>query len=270
MWEYQKNSYMRGFHNTVLGTPYSDGSIQIPEVDIEACMANQSDLMKDLKIYQNLWVGVDMGQTCHVTIGSGPHKDDISIVGIYPMPVEKIVEHLAELCRDYNVRGGCVDRFPYTPTANDIFKATHGVIIPVEYRGQKELNLVYDEYEQLSHAQVNRTLFLDEFASRVRKRLMTISGFGHYKQAFIDHLRDMVRNESPEKQAEWIKLQDNDHFFHSSAVMLLAPNLKDIAYIQSGANLNVSCGVVVIDVKQSEAHLPGHSKKRLDVLGVHG
>lgn len=269
LWEYQKNSYLRGFHNTVLGMPYSDGSIQIPEVDIVHCMTSNS-LMRDLSEYENLWIGVDMGQTCHVTIGSGPHKDSIDIIGIYPMPVEKIVEHLAELCEKFKVRGGCVDRFPYTPTANDIFKATKGKIIPVEYRGQKELNLVYDEYEQLSHAQVNRTLFLDEFASRIRKHLMTISGYGHYKQAFIDHLRDMVRNESPEKQAEWIKLQGNDHFFHSSAFMLLAPHLKEIAYLHTTPNLNVSVMHSTVVMKQPTSTLAGARKKTLDVLGQIG
>lgn len=266
LWEYQKNSYLRGFFNTVLGEPYSDGSIQIPQHDIEQCMTKQI-MPNDLKMYQNLWVGIDMGQTCHVTIGSGPSKDAIDIVSIYPMPVEKIVQHCEELVKDYNIRGGCVDRFPYTPTANDIFRVTKGVIVPVEYRGQKELNLVYDEYENLSHAQVNRTLFLDEFADRIRKHAMSISGYGHYKEAFIEHLRDMVRKDEPEKQPEWTKLQGNDHFFHSSAFMLLAPYLKDIAYLHSGAEQRVSSSCRVVVVKENTTGLIGMTKKRLEVLG---
>lgn len=264
LWEYQKNNYLRGFYNTVLGLPYSDGSIQIPTQDILACMTEQM-MPRDLSSYQDLWVGIDMGQTCHITIGTGPNKNTIDIVSIYSLPVEQIVEHCKELAEKYNLRGGCVDRHPYTPTADDIMKVTNGLIVPTEYRGQKELNLVY-EHEVFNHAQVNRTLFLDSFASRVRKRAMTISGYGYQKQAFIEHLRDMVRSETPEKEAQWVKLQGNDHFFHSSAFMLMAPYVQEILRIESGENLCVSTMISIVDMKHTDTALPGAPKKNLDKI----
>lgn len=244
LWNYQKAFFERGFHNTVLGIPFSDGSIQIPIEDINECFTDQM-IARDLSEYPNLWVGVDVGQICYVTIGSGTSKEDMDIVSVYPMKVDLLVDHLVSMCENYNVRFGCIDRHPYEPTAREIYKKTGGKIMPVEYRGTKEVNLVYDEYQDVSHGQVNRTMFLDALASKIRQRSMNISGYGQYKQAFSEHLRDMVRDESPEKPAEWRKLQGIDHFFHSSAFMLLAPHLQTVIDYKDKSDNRSSVGIVI-------------------------
>jgi hypothetical protein len=266
LWEYQKNDYIRGFYNTVLGLPYSDGNIQIPLQDIHACMTNDMS-PPNLSEYENLWVGIDVGTICHVTIGSGYNTDSIDIISIYQVHSSNIVEHCKELCEKYNVRGGCIDRHPYTPTANDVHSVTNGIIIPVEYRGLKDINIVKDEYDAVSHAQVNRTSFLDTVATRIRKHRIKISGYGHYKQVFIEHLRDMVRSETPEKQAEWVKLHGNDHYFHSTAFMLLASSLMELIRLRSDDDVRTSLFTITSRMRDSTSNLIGiGQKKKLDKI----
>mgnify|MGYP000037032428 FL=1 len=265
LWEYQKNDYLRGFYNTVLGLPYSDGNIQIPIQDIHACMTNEVS-PPDLSKYENLWIGIDVGTICHVTIGSGYNQENIDIISIYQVHSSNLVEHCRELCEKYKVRGGCIDRHPYTPTANDVFAASKGVIIPVEYRGLKEIGIIKDEYDVVTHAQVNRTSFLDTLASKIRKHKIRISGYGHYKQVFVEHLRDMVRSETPEKQAEWVKLHGNDHYFHSSAFMLLAPALVELIRLKSDGEVRTSIMSITTNMKSNVQNLIGIKNKKLDKI----
>lgn len=260
LWEFQKNDYLRGFYNTVLGEPYSDGNIQIPTADIIACMTPNS--IADLSQYHDLWVGIDVGQICHIVIGAGPNAENIDIVSIYQVKADELVKHCKELCEKYPVRGGCIDRHPYTPTADDVMAVSGGRIVPVEYRGTRELGLVMDAQDKVSHAQVNRTLFLDTLATRIRKHAMKISGYGHQKNVFVEHLRDMVRSETPEKQAEWVKLQGIDHYFHASAFMLLAPALADFIRFKSKADIRTSILSIVSDIKDRTPGLIGSSTNK--------
>lgn len=262
MWAYQDTQYMRGFYNTVLGLPYSDGNMQIPLEDIRACITETS-LMPNLEKVDNLWVGIDVGQTCHITYGSGTSEHDMKQIGLAEMHVDRIVQHAAWLEANCNLRGGCIDRHPYEPTARDVFNASGRKIIPTEYRGQKDINIVENELGELAHAQVNHTWFLDNYASLIRKRKLEISGYGHYKQILEEHLRDMVREENQTKPgavAQWIKLHGNDHFFHSSAFMVLGPRVKNFVLLKSGADMRTLAISTVMSIgnpKQGNGNLIG-------------
>lgn len=264
MWLYQKNEYMRGFYNTVLGLPYSDGNMQIPVQAIHDCMTQQV-MPPDLShVGGDLWIGIDVGQICHITIGRGANKDKIDIISIYPIRIDELVKHCKELCEKYNFRGGCIDRHPYEPTAREIFQETKGVIVPVEYRGLKDVVAVENEYKEVTHVQVNRTTFLDNFATRIRKKTCSISGYGHHKQVFIEHLRDMVREETPEKEAKWTKLNGNDHFFHSGAFMMIAPQVRELIWLRSKADMRTLSVAQIVTIGDNTPNLIGVSKKRLD------
>lgn len=255
LWSYHKTEFRRGFYNTVLGLPYSDGNMQLPEADILANM--KSPTVPDLRNEANLWVGVDMGNICHITIGQGRNKDDLRIVALYEKHVSEIVAHLKEFCETHHVLGGAVDRHPFTPTSVDIHAATGGKIVPVEYRGTKDMNLVFDDFKNLSHAQVNRTWFLDNFATKIRKHIMPIFGYGHRKQVLIEHFRDMVREEAVDKPAEWKKLHGNDHFFHSSAFMAVAPWLKDVIALHDETDVRSVAMSTVVNQKAGTQNLIG-------------
>ena len=264
LWEFQKSEYLRGFYNTVLGLPYSDGNMQIPIEDIVACMTERM-IAPDLGVLGgDLWVGIDVGQTCHITIGQGPNKDKLDIVSIYSIPITELVSHCKILCEKYNIRGGCIDRHPYEPTSRDVFLVTGGKIVPVEYRGLKDITPVENEYKEVTHVQVNRTTFLDNFATRIRKRACSISGYGYQKQVFIEHLRDMVREETPDKAAVWNKLNGNDHFFHSGAFMMIAPHVRDMIRLRSDADVRTLAVANIMSFGDNTPNLIGVSKKRPD------
>lgn len=270
LWNYQKNEYVRGFHNTVLGLPYSDGNIQIPEEDIIACM-NEGDVsVPNLKTIENLWVGIDMGAICHVTIGRGNDPEKVDILSMYQVHSHEIVEHCVKLVKDYNIRGGAVDRHPFEPTAREIFIKTGGIIVPVEYRGSKDIHLVNDEYEEFSHAQVNNTWFLDNFAGRIRKRMMKILGYGYQKRVIIEHFRDMVREEKPGEPAKWNKLTGNDHYLHSAAFMTVAPQLRELIRLKSKQDVRTMILGLTPKITDTSDNLIGVSKKRVDPFNIVG
>lgn len=263
MWKYQKTEFTRGFYNTVLGLPYSDGNMQIPIADIEGCLTGKTDAVKFTKA-DRLWVGIDMGKICHVTIGRGDSKDDLEILAIYEKHVDHIVDHVAALVQDYNIAGGCVDRHPFEPTSREIFAASKGKILPVEYRGSKNIHLVYNEFEELSHAQTNPTWFLDNFAGLIRKRKLRISGYGHKKSVLIQHYRDMVREEVAGEPAHWRKLTGEDHYLHSGAFMALAPHLFDVLrFNDDGEHRTMALGLVA-NMKDRTPNIIGVSNKRLE------
>lgn len=266
MWDYQKNEFIRGFHNTVLGKPYSDGTIQIPLEALKKCFT-QKIFEPDLKTVENLWVGIDMGQICHVTLGSGTNEDNVQVIAMYTKHVKDIVSHCRDLAEKYNLRGGCVDRHPYEPTAREIFEATNGLISPVEYRGLKDVNIVENEFKEYSHAQVQKTWFLDKIAGRIRKGTITFSGYGEQQNIITEHFRDMVREEDktkPDKPAVWTKLSGNDHYFHSAAFMNLAPHLAHLRRFHSKEDNRTMTLTSIISVGDNTSNLIGISNKRLD------
>lgn len=266
LWSYQKNEHVRGFHNTVLGVPYSDGNIQIPIADILASFTNMS-LAPPLNSYADLWVGVDMGQVCHVTIGAGPNAENLEAISFYQVRVDEIVKHLADLVENNpNIRFGCVDRHPYEPTARDIFMATKGKIIPTEYRGAKEIHIVKDAYDEPSHIQVNHTTFLDNLATKIRKRKFPMSGYGYQKHVLQEHLRDMVREEEPGKEAHWTKLHGNDHYFHSTAFMAIAPKVREVMEFKSDSDKRVLTVAHIVTMSDNTPNIIGVDKRRRDAF----
>lgn len=259
---YQKQEFLRGFHNTVLGKAYSDDTIQVSEDQIRDCFTEQMAPIPTSST--DVWVGIDVGKICHIVIGAGEDCDNI--IEIRTVKVHDLVQTVEELMAKYSIRCGAIDRHPYEPTANEVFEKSGGRIVPVEYRGQKNLNLVFKDEakEQLSHAQVNRTWFLDHLIGKIRKKSLKISGYTHQREIYVQHLRAMARNETPEKPAEWTKLNENDHYFHASAFCCLAPQLAQLIKLKSTADPRSMLLGVVADMKKAAEVLPGVSKKRLD------
>lgn len=231
LFKYKKRDYLRGFYNTVLGLAYSDGNIRLDREVIMACFtANMSPPPIDPS--DPVWIGIDMGQTCHITVGIGDSPENVHVVRWLEVHVDDVVRTVKDLCETYNVIGGAVDRHPYEPTADEIFEVSNGRVVPVEYRGQKDVNLVYDEFKQLSRAQANRTALLDLVPRAIKNRHVAFSGYGHKREMIIEHLRDLVRDEKPETPASWQKLTGDDHYFHSLGFLLYAFRLREVIRAQ--------------------------------------
>lgn len=226
--KYRARDYIRGWHNTVLGEAFTGGNARLSDADIGMCFTARST--SPLSDHTDpTWIGIDMGQTCHLTVGQGASIETMHVIEFRTVPVDDLLNVVQELLGTYNVIGGAVDRHPYTPTADALWALSQGRILPVEYRGQKEFNLIKDELDEstVKHAQANRTALLDEVARLVRQHRFRFSGYGQQKTTITEHLKDMVRDENPEKPASWVKLTGNDHYFHSLAFLVAGLKLKE-------------------------------------------
>lgn len=218
--KYKQRDFIRGFYNTVLGRTYSDAQTQIPTDCINKAMDRGTPLAGELPKDRPLALGLDMGQTCHLIIGL---TDGNTILKMETIPSEKIIERIQFLCDNYNIVAGAVDRLPYTPTSNEIRRISRNAIMPMAYDTGKDsdVRLVMDEYDILSHVNVNRTKALDEVKAAFVNYQMSLSGFGYQRDTIIEHYRNMVRVETPEKPAVWEKIRGSstmDHYFHATAL----------------------------------------------------
>lgn len=258
--KYKKRDYLRGFYNTVLGHPYSDGNIRLEVASIEKCFTGQSTV-PSVDSIQAVWVGIDMGQTCHIVLGKGNGVSDMHVFSFKSVHVDDVLETVKDICDTYNVVGGSVDRHPYEPTAQEIWKVSKNKILPVEYRGAKEVNLIFDALKDVSHGQVERTMMLDEVVRQIKTRHFPFSGYGQYRNTIIEHLRDMIRDEQPEQPATWKKLTGQDHYFHALGFLLTGPKLQEVIRIRNKEEIRTVAMVITADVKDRTENLPAFQNK---------
>lgn len=219
LFKYKAADNIRGWYNTVLGDAHEGGNERLSQGELESCFTHYM-LGAPIVIGMPTWVGIDMGATCHIVVGQGYDESNVHIVEWVAVPIARLDDEVLRIRRSYNVCGGNSDRHPYTPDSDRVRDITNGLILPVEYRGQKEINIVKLPSGEYLYAQANRTILLDRAAGAIRRKSVTFSGYGSQKQTIIDHFRDMVREESPEQEAHWKKLSNNDHYFHAFGFML--------------------------------------------------
>lgn len=261
--KYKERDYLRGFFNTVLGEAYSDGNIQVPIEVIQSCMEPNS-LVPEIRRDEYVWIGIDMGQTVHVVLGRGSSVHDMRPFMFKALHIDNLKGFVEEVLETYNVIGGSVDRHPYTPTAKELFEMSDGRIVPVEYRGTKEVKLVFDEAKELTHAQADRTELIDEVVRQLKRRNLMMSGYGHYKQIIIDHIRGMVRKEEPDSPATWIKITEQDHFFHALGFLLVATKIKEVERIHRKDDPRTFTSASVVNMKDTHTGLLGFRRKTFD------
>lgn len=219
LFKYKRRGNLKGFNNTVLGKPHNDLDARLSEHMIEACFTGCT---RPPEYDPSLphFMGVDVGQTCYITIARGHDPKKLEWVLFETCPAESLAERTTRLCEIYHIEAGTSDRHPYTPTSNEVRDATKGLIVPAEYRGTKEINEVQDAIGNLSHIQIDRTTMIDYVANGVRGRGYTFNGYGDDKGIISSHLRDMVRDVPDEGAARWVKLTGEDHYFHSMAFLI--------------------------------------------------
>lgn len=216
---------LRGWYNTVLGEAYSDGSNQLTDDVINLVLRGPGtpEVGRGVPVA----VGIDVGLMCHLT--AGVVDGDVVHPFLFEIvPVGELQTRLQELRARYNIVAGALDRFPYTPTADAVYERSDRLIIPTEYRGAATVNLKMNEFKELSHAQVNRTAAIDRLVRVIRNQQITIHGFGPYREVLLEHLKDMIRIETPEVEATWQKRNGNDHFFHALALLQMAPRIFQV------------------------------------------
>lgn len=215
------------FHNTVLGLPYDNSNTRLSQEDIEACMGGMG-----VPEMGGVFVGIDVGQMCHVVIGPPGNMGRFDTV-----PVGELLDYVGKIRKQYNIIGGAIDRHPYTPTADAIRELTQGAILPVEYRGTVPTNIRTDEFDNITHVQVDRTRAIDAVANDIRHHRTNIAGYTNQRRILIEHFRDMVRIEEPEKAAVWEKVTGKDHYFHAAVFKKVAERIAENLTYNNDADL---------------------------------
>lgn len=257
--KYKQANFIRGFKNTVLGLADDAANNRLNLAQINTAFTNKM-VIETIDKTLPTWVGIDVGQTCHITIGQGYTLNQIEAVKFMTCHVDELLNVVGILKNTLNITGGLIDRHPYEPTADAVREVTHGLILPCEYRGDKELNMVLGPAKEELYVQANRTALLDEVRNGITSGKLMLSGYGDFKAIITDHLRNMVREETPEKPAVWVKLSQDDHFFHSTGFMLSAVKLRRLQEFKT-VNPQTYIGIAGSDLVGYNDDIFGQTKK---------
>lgn len=237
--KYKTNDFIRGFKNSVLGEAEDSSNNRLQESHIRQALRSPSTppIDKDAPT----WLGCDMGHTCHLVVGQGYDPKRLKVITVEQVPLSQVKDRIRDIKNTYNLISGMVDRHPESQVAADIWELTGGVVVPGEYRGEKEMNLIMvpGDDEKVSYVQINRTLHLDQVARAIKGGHLEIEGYGLLGNEILLQLRNMIRIEQPEKPAVWNKLSPNDHFFHSLGFMFSAMKLKPYTEYKIGPVLTM-------------------------------
>lgn len=249
--EYKKLGQLRRFYNTVLGEAYIDDSIALNDDMIRVALQPGTFTYNG----QPCFMGVDMGLMCHLVLGIYSAMDGWLIFRWEVVPATQIVAKIKELVETYNVVGGAVDRFPYTPTAIEIRATTKGKVVPVEYRGPTELTVRENELTpEETYAQVNKTSTLDEVAKFIRGKQMRFINYGDKAPTIMKQLTDNVRHEEADVKPVWKKQTGDDHFFHALAFMISGKRLADYILFNTITEERTMVLTSNVDIKSPGSH----------------
>lgn len=244
----RRENAISGFHNTVLGRAYVDGNAQLAEDEIRAMMKNQvvQEVGSDIACF----IGIDVGETCHIVVGplfgqtGGAAK-------IMSCTIGRLYDTIEELHKEYTIVGGTIDRHPQSHVANSV-RDRWPHIMPCEYRGTAALRLVKNESDQVTHCQVDRTDAIDRVVKGIREGTLELNGYGAQAEILITHLRNMVREEEPETPAKWIKLAEDDHYFHALVFFLVGPRMIELLFDHTASGMMSSVGIIELDTLVAE------------------
>lgn len=231
--QYKEKENLKGFYNTVLGEPFTESSAQIQKHEIEKCFASSAN-PPEVSSTSGYYMGIDMGQMCHITIlGDTTEEGKEPFVLFDIVNIHQLYERVCQLRKIYTIVQACVDRYPYTPTVDAYRDLTNGLIMPIHFGGNAIIAPRTDEGDNLIYYTANRTTTLDRVRTVVVNNDAVLAGYGPYRETIVTHLRDLVRDESPEKEPEWKKLNGNDHFFFSMGYALLAKRVCNHMFIRN-------------------------------------
>lgn len=238
-----RNDAHRRFYNTVLGESYDDVNARLSEVEVRKMLDSPS--IPELPDGTAVVIGVDVGLQCHIVVKALLDPKPVYLMFL-TVPVADLTAFLDTLFDQYNVVGGAVDRYPYTPLSNDIRDRYNGLIMPVEYAeaASTHVDIKTDELGQQSYARGNRTSMVDTVVSEIRKGAATYHGYGDQGTILVQHFRSMVRIEQADKPAKWVKTDGIDHYMHAMAYCNFAIKIHNLQNHSTDTDQRTNFGVV--------------------------
>lgn len=218
------------FINFGLGLPTLDQDATLTKEELALCINSELEEFSGSTV-----MGVDMGMTCHITIGRARPDSTIRVVHIEQVPASKVRARYLELRRIWSPRITVMDSYPYTETVLALQREDARLYGAVYVR-QKGLNLLEvkdrekdaEEGEQdLRQVNVNRDKAFDSFMDFIRAGSLSKRSCP-LDNEWISQLTDMRRVKDWDTQTQeivykWVKSeQGNDHFHHSGLYMYIA------------------------------------------------
>ncbi len=224
LFDYKSNDNLKGFYNTVKGEPYNNEDQKLSLSQIKLAMG--SPAIPEPRQGEPHFIGIDMGVTCYIVVGCGTDPRKMRIILATYCHIDQLRGLVNKLDEQYHFVGGGLDRYPYTPTSNDIRNGSLGRIMPVHYTKSKEVAEEKNALGEVDYIKVNRTDMLDHVATGIRNLTWSIEGYTSNQDKIESHLQDMIREEVEEEQAVWVKLSGKDHFFHAMAYLAAGVSYK--------------------------------------------
>lgn len=232
LFRYKRRDNLAGWQNTVLGETATAGNKRLSKPQIEAVMKGEA--VQFPPIGTPVHIGIDVGQTCNIVLGTGPSVQEVDIFAYITCSIETLASTVQWIMERATLASGGIDRYPYTPDSNGIRDLTKGIIMPIEYSSGKEIIEEKDSLGLIIAAKANRTMMIDYVANGIRSLNWSLRGYGQEKAIVITHLMDMVREEEGEGAAKWIKLNGTDHYFHAKAFLVAGMLQRGIFEAKSG------------------------------------
>ena len=221
------------FKNQALGITAEDKNEAITLEDIQKLQALHFNPSTD--IHQ---MGVDLGTTCHITIGRELDSGEILVVHRERVHYSRLTERQAELRSQYNVSTQVLDSQPYSDIVNTVCGYNPNAWGAVYIHSKNAAIFTAKEQEQnLEEAKlgfrtvnINRNAAFDELMALIKsgKLIISKSDENHiFEKQMLCMKRTQKFDRSQELHYVWVKTGDeDDHYHHSLLYFYIAVKLR--------------------------------------------
>lgn len=221
------------FYNQRLGLSLADKESALAREELEAIIVSHVELGSHSCV-----IGLDMGNTCWITVMAVGVTGQMLIVHVEPVPLHKVVERTQELSRIHKVRMIVVDRGPMTEAVYQIqqkmrnsfaavFVQTKGVELfkVTDREGDAEKGV-----EDMRQVNIAKDSCMDLIMAMIRNHeIQKISC--QYDDLWIEHLTDNKRVhifKNEELVLTWVKTQGLDHWHMALVYALVASRILGV------------------------------------------
>ena len=230
--EFEKESE---FRNQVLGlTSESDDDVLTLQ-DLQSC-----ETEADLNSTEPHYLGLDMGVTCHATIGRLTSTGELLIVHREKINYMQVEVRVAQLVQLYRLRVMVADMFPYTDIVTRLterYPQAFGAIYALKSTSP-ETHWIKEQVENpeegklnVRQVSINRNVALDELMGAFKKK-QVVNHRMDDQETYNSHLLDMKRIQKPLRFGgmfmSWEKTKGEDHYHHSTMYLWTACKLRGV------------------------------------------
>lgn len=236
------------FMNFNLGLPAEDKENALSRDEIRACI-----LGGEFPTFPITVMGIDMGVTCHITIGGYDYTtNSLFVVHREKVSIAQFAKRRQELVTKYRVVMTVMDSQPYVDTVLRL-QETDANLFGAVYVVTKKIEIFQIEDKDddpdsgrlpVKMVKINRNPAFDDLVSYIRSNRLYVKADNDDKnnEEFIDHCTDMRRSQvfgdDQEMRFVWKKSEKgNDHYFHSLLYCYVASRLRGVAVNQESVPL---------------------------------